>query len=106
MTNRKLACRLLAWVSLLCGAAWILLAVLTPSTGYHRIPISLSTNGTPVLYGISLANTNLRDAVFFSVHVFGGKTALVIPSPVMTNMPIAGLIVTFEAMKRAGIMSP
>jgi hypothetical protein len=53
--------------------AFVFVALLTWPKSYtsNRISVKFGSNGTPRLYGVSLANTNVRDAAFKAVGALG-----------------------------------
>jgi hypothetical protein len=69
----------------------------------RRIVVTVGTNGTPVVLGIPLANTNVRDAVFHAMGDVGLKGSLRIPSSASPTR-VSNLVETLMNMSRAGLL--
>ena len=67
---------------------------------------STDKNGFPALYGVSLANTNVRNSVFRVMNAGGLKATIEMPSSIATN---PGLDANFEraveSMRGAGLLN-
>jgi hypothetical protein len=99
--------------AILCLCLAIALATLVSAilkVPYRGVAVSVNltadTNGIPHLFGVSLANTNLRDGVLSVMGHMGLKSSLGVDP--LTNIPdsaFTNLVSTLEAMERAGLCS-
>ena len=84
-------------------SALIVIAKITRPNLTRRITIVSDSNGVPHLAGMSLSNTNLRDATFTTMHAMGLKAGLAVPPLTNGDPKIINVLDTLESMKRAGL---
>ena len=83
----------------------IVVALLLPSTGARprRVTISSDSNGSPVLLGVPLSNTNARDKVFQAMSAAGVKVAVAVPGNITNEAQQSNLLETLKSVSRAGL---
>ena len=85
MTHRDSSARsprcpgFLRWAALLLLSMWLVWFALPTIVPHRTITISVSTNGAPHLFGISLGNTTIRRGVLRVLRQTNVRVALIAP---------------------------